>query len=86
MKKVSIGAKPQGTGNHQSSDQWVAARLASEPIKRLTIDIPLTLHKRIKSQCAMRGENMADEIRKLLEKQFPQEYSQRGGSSDPSSN
>jgi len=86
MKKVAIGAKPQGPGNRPSSDQWVAAREASEPIKRLTIDIPLTLHKRIKSQCAIRGENMADEIRKLLEKHFPEDYQQRGGSSETSSN
>jgi hypothetical protein len=86
MKKVAFGAKPQGSGDRPSPDQWVAAGQASEPIKRLTIDIPLALHKRIKSQCAMRGENMADEIRKLLEKQFPEEYQQRGGSSEPSSN
>jgi len=95
MKKVIIGAKPQGPGNRPSQDQWVADRPVSEAIeeppikiesKRLTIDIELTLHKRIKSQCAIRGENMADEIRKLLEKHFPEEYQQRGGSSDPSSN
>lgn len=82
MKRVSIGAKPQGPGNHPSPDQWVAARPASEPIKRLTIDIPLALHKRIKSQCAIRGENMADEIRKLLEEHFPEEYQQTVGSSE----
>ena len=86
MKKVSIGAKAVASGNHPSKDQWVAAGQASEPIKRLTIDIPLALHKRIKTQCAIRGENMADEIRKLLEKHFPDEYQQRGGSSEASSN
>ncbi len=95
MKKVIIGAKPQGPANRPSQDQWVADRPASEAIeetpikiesKRLTIDIPLTLHKRIKSQCAIRGENMADEIRKLLEKHFPEEYQHREGRGDPSSN
>ena len=95
MKKVKIGAKPQGPGNRPSPDDWVAERPAPEAIedksieirlKRLTIDIPLALHKRIKSQCAIRGENMADEIRNLLEKHFPEEYQQRGGSSDPTSN
>jgi len=70
---------------------WTASEAIEEPpikieSKRLTIDIPIALHKRIKSQCAIRGENMADEIRKLLEKHFPEEYQQRGGSSDPSSN
>jgi hypothetical protein len=41
-------------------------------MKRLTIDVPLTLHARIKSQCALRGVNMADEIRMLLEGHFPE--------------
>ena len=43
----------------------------SEPTKRLTIDVPLSLHKRIKSQCAMQNLVMADEIRELLERRFP---------------
>lgn len=44
---------------------------ASEPIKRFTIDVTESLHKRIKAQCAMRGEKMADVIRVMLEKEFP---------------
>ena len=43
----------------------------SEPIKRFTIDVTESLHKRIKAQCAMRGEKMADVIRVMLEKEFP---------------
>lgn len=34
--------------------------------KRLTIDIPASLHRTIKSQCALRGTKIADEIRELL--------------------
>jgi hypothetical protein len=41
-------------------------------MKRLTIDIPASLHVRVKSQCATRGVNMADVIRDLLEQQFPE--------------
>lgn len=44
----------------------------SEAIKRLTIDIPASLHSRIKSQCALQGSKMADEIRILLEDRFPE--------------
>ena len=79
MKKISFAAKPSA---HLSPDDWIGDRHTSaggEPTKRLTIDVPRRLHKRIKSQCAMRGENMAEEIRKLLEKHFPEEYDQRGG-------
>ena len=47
-------------------------------MKRLTIDVPLALHKRIKTQCAMNGDKMADVIRDLLEKQFGQELREGG--------
>jgi hypothetical protein len=51
----------------------VAAAVTEEPMKRLTIDIPESLHIRVKSQCAKRGTKMADEIRTLLEGHFPKE-------------
>jgi hypothetical protein len=72
MKKVSIGAKP-GTGARLvHADDWVQARGGVvEPMKRLTIDVPLSLHTRIKSQCAIQNQQMADVIRDLLEKRFP---------------
>ena len=44
----------------------------AEPMKRFTIDVSESLHKRIKSQCAMRGLKMADTIRELLEQEFPE--------------
>lgn len=37
-----------------------------EQYKRLTIDIPASLHRTIKSQCALRGSKIADEIREIL--------------------
>jgi hypothetical protein len=42
-----------------------------EPLKRLTIDIRRSLHARIKSQCALRGTKMVEEIRLLLERAYP---------------
>ena len=72
MKRVTIGAKPGGAGRPADPDAWVQARAgAGEPTKRLTIDVPLGLHTRIKTQCAMRGVQMADVIRDLLDKRFP---------------
>ena len=71
-KKVAFGTKPVPAPSPSiSPDQWVESR-ATEPagaerIKRLTIDIPASLHIRIKAQCALRGTKMADEIRALLE-------------------
>lgn len=40
-------------------------------MKRFTIDVPLDLHARVKMACAQRGKIMADEIRRLLETEFP---------------
>lgn len=66
----------------KTADDWVTttrpeevsdiARPApeAEPMKRLTIDVPRSLHSRIKAACALRGSKMADEIRTLLEREF----------------
>ncbi len=68
-KKVSIGTKPTSRGEPAAVDSWVESRgtdTASGSMKRLTIDIPESLHRAIKSQCAMRGTKIADEVRELL--------------------
>jgi ParG len=63
----------------KAADEWVAGagtEAAStlspppEPMKRLTIDIPRSLHTRIKAACALRGSKMADEIRALLDREY----------------
>lgn len=41
-----------------------------EPLKRLTLDIPLSLHAAIKTDCARRGVKMIDDIRPLLEAHY----------------
>lgn len=80
-KKVTFASKrPSQSGPSASIDNWVTNRDADvpeaappqEPMKRLTIDVPLSLHTRIKTACARRGPHMADEIRDLLEKHFPE--------------
>ena len=55
------------------ADQWVVDQnlKIDTPMKRFTIDVPADLHKRIKTHCAMRGENMADVLRALLVREFP---------------
>jgi hypothetical protein len=73
MKKVSFSPKPAGSAARLSPDDWIGDKDAGQLMKRLTIDVPLDLHKRIKTQCAERGTKMADAVRDLLEKQFPQE-------------
>ena len=76
-KKVAFGAKPQPIPPAaRSADEWVQNRpaeqvAASEPMKRLTIDVPASLHTRIKVGCTLRGRKIADELRELLDKHFP---------------
>ncbi|MFX9721996.1 plasmid partition protein ParG, partial [Acinetobacter baumannii] len=64
----AIGAKPSGKPVPPSADEWIENREAAsdERMKRLTIDISESLHRRIKSQCAVRGTKIADEVRELL--------------------
>ncbi len=72
MKQIAILPKP----SHPNVDDWVKDRPPAEmPMKRLTIDIPVTLHQRVKSQCALKGQNMADMVRILLETEFNRESS-----------
>jgi len=65
-----------------TAEEWIGQGAATEakpaptgPMKRFTIDVPLDLHARIKITCAERGKVMADEIRRLLEAEFPERKS-----------
>ena len=72
-KKVTIGAKPTSKSAQASADEWVENRStgnAPEPMKRLTIDIPESLHRAIKMQTAQRGTKIADEVRELLTERY----------------
>ena len=81
MKKIEFVPKPTAQSNQRTADQWVMgvssgtekpqSEEPAEPTKRLTIDVPLSLHKRFKTQCALHELVMADVIRELLEKRFP---------------
>jgi hypothetical protein len=68
-KKISIGVKPTTKNTPETADKWVESRTVSskvERMKRLTIDVPESLHRTIKATCAMRGTKIADEVRELL--------------------
>lgn len=73
-KKVQIGTKPTNKPAPAAADAWVESRSndETEPMKRLTIDVPESLHRTIKAQCAMRGTKIADEVRELLLQKFGQ--------------
>ena len=80
-KKVTMSTKPSKTSARElSADDWVSqgANLTAnehEPEKeasaRFTIDIPVSLHARIKSQCALKRVKMREEVLAMLEEKFP---------------
>jgi hypothetical protein len=68
---VAAEAQAEPTPESEKSDQAETTSTKPEPMKRLTIDIPLSLHKRVKAQCATRETTIAEVVRKYLEKTFP---------------
>lgn len=81
MRK-SVTIKPMAKKPAPAADDWVLNRAGPDPeteapaapvekMKRLTIDVPLSLHSRMKAACALRETKMADVVRDLLEREFP---------------
>ena len=70
-KKVDLGARPSKKNQDKQQDEWVSGNSPEKKkMKRLTIDIPESLHRQIKADCAMRGSKIADEIRQLLSEKY----------------
>ena len=80
MKKVTFAGKRPSMPPANDIDSWVEHQSGLEPTKRLTIDVPISLHKRIKSRCALQDLVMADVIRELLQQRFPPDAEQGSAS------
>lgn len=65
-------SKPVGGGSKKNPSPTKKAKVEPKPekMKRLTIDIPDALHRRVKGGCANEGIKMADVIREFLEGRF----------------
>jgi hypothetical protein len=84
MSKKTVAFKmPTPAPKPTTPDEWVGsarpldrerpapeAEAPKEATSRFTIDVPVSLHRRVKAQCAERGVKMADVIRELLEREF----------------
>ncbi len=81
MKTVNFGAKRPSQSQIGTVDDWVKNRDAAnkESTKRFTIDVPISLHKRVKSRCALENLVMADVMRDLLEQRFPADMNAEKG-------
>ncbi len=73
-QKSIVIQRPKPAG----ADAWINDAVKSsvpavpnERRKRLTLDVSEDLHRRIKMSCVGQGELMADVLRDILEKTFP---------------
>ena len=83
-KSVSINPNPRNKpkpdaaaldafvqGREGPSEPIPSAATSKQPMKRLTFDIAADLHKRIRMTCLDRGKDMAEELRRILNENFP---------------
>jgi hypothetical protein len=74
MTSKTIAFKQPATLSRPAED-WVGSRASpsapSGPTKRLTVDVPADLHKRIKVHCANTEQQISDIVRELLEREYP---------------
>ena len=71
--------RPKPVSKPKTPDDWVNAGKESSPpepaesqekIKRLTLDLPLSLHAAIKNAANNKGVTMVNMIRELLEREY----------------
>jgi hypothetical protein len=75
--KTNPRSKPQPSVNDldafvHSGEPLVQASIPKERMKRLTIDVSASLHKRIRRACLDKEVDMASEIRRILDDKFPE--------------
>lgn len=66
-KKVTI-KNPKSKA--ESAEDWVSSR---EGMKRLTVDVPLSLHSQLKIASVKRGQTMGDLVRDCLTEYLAEE-------------
>ncbi len=67
---VSGAAQPGAIASPATTEPAKAAGTAQ--MEPFTIDVPVELHRRTKAQCAMQGQKMANVLREILEREFPE--------------
>jgi hypothetical protein len=68
---AALDAFVQGSEAQLSRTPDPAMPVPKGPMKRLTFDIAADLHKRIRMTCLDRGKDMAEELRRILNENFP---------------
>jgi hypothetical protein len=75
MKKdITIGPRPsvvKAAAKKTENDQFVKQGAEKEGTRRITFDVPASLHARVKGSCGLRGVKMIEELTALLEEKYP---------------
>lgn len=82
MSKTVVLSKRPSRATPEAVDRWMAGTIGAPELppaapapkmKRLTIDIPEELHRRVKGRCGQSGMKICEVIREMLESRFPAE-------------
>lgn len=65
-----IRAFEQGGAGHDRGDRSVPSPRTTEPTKRLSLDLPATMHTRFKTACSAAGRKMGTEIQAYVERRI----------------
>ena len=77
-KDVSFSGKPPSTADERVDRAFaaiksqVAESKIQEPSKRICVDVPQSLHSRVKIECARSELSITEVLREFLEKRFPE--------------
>ena len=74
MPKVNWGKKPAERKLAVPVSDLDALVTGKKPVqtRRLNLNIPATLHSRIKAQCALEGRDMTEALIEMLEARYPE--------------
>ena len=69
---ASFSGKPPGQNLSRAADAIANITPPPEPKKRMTVDLPLSLHSRVKLRCVQDNVAISDVVREMLERNFPE--------------
>ena len=72
-KDVSFSGKPPSRQSQRVAEAIEGLQPEPEQTKRLTVDLPLSLHSRVKVKCAEQNTTIAKVIREFLTRKFPED-------------
>ena len=72
-KDVSFPAKPPKQHSERAIKAFDGIIKTPEPMKRLTIEIPLSLHSRVKLGSVKEQVTIVEVVRTFLDKRFPED-------------